>query len=101
MNTKIENAVKRIGIIMSIIIGVFIIESVRVLYVFERLPREVVQAVIEARGGEDDVIGIVRYWEEHGQEIVGDMARAYEFDEYHRQMRYEMELSGCEDEDLY
>lgn len=101
MNTKIENAVKRIGIIMSIIIGVFIIESVRVLYVFERLPREVVQAVIEARGGEDDVIGIVRYWEEHGQEIVGDMARAYEFDEYHRQLRYEMELSGCEDEDLY
>lgn len=101
MNTKIENAVKRIGIIMSIVIGAFIIESVRVLWIFERLPREVVQAVIEARGGEDDVIGIVRYWEAHGQDIVGDMARAYDFDEYHRQLRYEMELSGCENEDLY
>lgn len=101
MNTKIENAVKRIGIIISIVIGVFIIESVRVLWIFERLPREVVHAVIEARGGEDDVIGIVRYWEAHGQEIVEDMARAYDFDEYHRQLRYEMELSGCEDEDLY
>lgn len=87
MGKIIMSRLKGIGVAMLIVIGIFIIESVRVLMVYEGIPRECVHAVIEARGGADDVIGTVRYWEAHGEEIVGDMEREYEFEEYHRRLR--------------
>lgn len=87
MEKVIINRLKAIGIAMLVIVSIFIIESVRVLMVYEGMPRECVHAVIEARGGASDVIGTVRYWEAHGEEIVSDIEREYECEEYHRLLR--------------